>query len=168
MSEAGHNNGPGKHGLAWLYFLFGLVFVGGALYAALYHGFLNRTPTSTYRSSIAQSVHQGTIDIVPQRTAASIANGEAAFKTCAACHGANLEGGIGPNLKDAEWLQVKEPLETEIYKVIMKGVAASEAKKAKAAMPKMGGLDNQIKVWEVVYYLSSQNAGIKKDSVPNQ
>ncbi len=167
MSEAGHNN-SGKQGLAWLYFLFGLVFAGGALYAALYHGFLKQTNIATYRSSIGQSVVVGTIDIVPQRNPKSIANGEASFKTCAACHGANLEGGVGPNLKDAEWLQVKEPLETEIYKVIMKGVAASEAKKAKAAMPKMGGLDNQLKVWEVVYYLSSQNAGIKKDAVPNQ
>lgn len=167
MSEAGHNN-SGKHGLAWLYFLFGLVFAGGALYAALYHGFLRQTNIATYRSSIGQSVVLGTIDIVPERNAKSIASGEAAFKTCAACHGANLEGGVGPNLKDAEWLQVKEPLETELYKVIMKGVSASEAKKAKAAMPPMGGLDNQVKVWEVVYYLSSQNAGIKKDAIPNQ
>lgn len=169
MSEAGHTkpSGPSKHGLSWLYFLFGLVFAGGALYAAFYHGFLNRTTLSTYRSDTA-AIHQGTIDIVPQRNAQSIAAGEAAFASCAACHGKNLEGGVGPNLKDAEWLHMKEPTETEIYKLIMKGVAASEAKKAKAAMPRMGGLDNQVKVWEVVYYLSSQNTGIKKDSVPNQ
>jgi cytochrome c oxidase cbb3-type subunit 3 len=42
-------------------------------------------------------------------------------QTCAACHGMNGEGKIGPNLTDDAWLHGGEP--TAIYKTISGGVA---------------------------------------------
>jgi len=43
-------------------------------------------------------------------------------QTCAACHGNDGEGKIGPNLTDGAWLHGSKP--TEIYKTISTGVAA--------------------------------------------
>jgi cytochrome c oxidase cbb3-type subunit 3 len=43
-------------------------------------------------------------------------------QTCAACHGNDGEGKIGPNLTDGAWLHGSKP--TEIYKTISSGVAA--------------------------------------------
>lgn len=42
--------------------------------------------------------------------------------TCAACHGPEGEGKIGPNLTDGAWLHGSKP--TDIYKTISSGVAA--------------------------------------------
>lgn len=49
--------------------------------------------------------------------------GEALFKQqCAACHGDNGEGKIGPNLTDKFWIHGGKP--TDLYKTISTGVAA--------------------------------------------
>lgn len=166
MSEAGHSpkKGPSKHGLAWLYFLFGLVFVAGGMYAIFYHGFLEQNNHNAYRQSTGQGIIVPTVDIVPERNAKAIANGEALYKTCAACHGPNLEGISCPSLKDDEWVHFKEPKETALAKLINRGVSASEAIKAKSVMPPRGGLENSTQVWEVVYYLSTKNPNIIKDA----
>ncbi|MCE9598340.1 MAG: cytochrome c [Spirochaetia bacterium] len=166
MSEAGHSSkkGPSKHGLAWLYFLFGLVFVAGGMYAIFYHGFLGQNNQNAYRQGIGQGIVVPTIDIVPERTAKAISNGETSYKTCAACHGTNLEGLACPSLKDNEWLHFKEPKETELAKLINHGVGASEAIKAKSVMPPRGGLESSTQVWEVIYYLSTKNTNIIKDA----
>ncbi|MCS7199695.1 MAG: c-type cytochrome [Caldimicrobium sp.] len=43
-------------------------------------------------------------------------------KNCAACHGANGEGGIGPSLQDKVWLGTeREITDSEIFKIIAKG-----------------------------------------------
>ena len=42
---------------------------------------------------------------------------------CAACHGAQGEGGIGPNLVDAYWLHGASP--EDIYRVISEGVVTN-------------------------------------------
>lgn len=55
--------------------------------------------------------------------AAAVAGGLATFKsTCAACHGQNAEGLVGPNLTDAAWIHGNKPL--DIYKVVADGVVA--------------------------------------------
>lgn len=53
---------------------------------------------------------------------ADIGEGEKQFKSkCAACHGAELQGGIGPNLTDAYWLHGKGSGK-ELIEVIKTGV----------------------------------------------
>ncbi len=52
-----------------------------------------------------------------------VGKAQAAYATnCAACHGANADGGIGPNLKDGTWIHGGNP--ADIFNVIQNGVPA--------------------------------------------
>lgn len=168
-SSTSQQKGPSKHGLSWIYFAIAFTFVAGTAYAIFYHGFLGATNATTYRESVGMSVVAVTEDFIPERTPQAIANGAASYKTCAACHGANLEGLACTNLDDNEWLHFKEPKETNLAKLIKGGVPAGATKGPKGgAMPPMGTLDNMTKVWEVIYYLQTKNPNIIKDSVPTK
>jgi len=62
-------------------------------------------------------------NVVALKTPESLGAGKEIFsKNCVACHGGNLEGGVGPNLTDEYWIHgggIKN-----IFKVITEGVAA--------------------------------------------
>jgi cytochrome c oxidase cbb3-type subunit III len=50
-----------------------------------------------------------------------VARGESSYRAnCLSCHGASLEGGIGPSLVDGEWLHGSNP--TDIFQIITVGV----------------------------------------------
>jgi cytochrome c oxidase cbb3-type subunit 3 len=70
---------------------------------------------------------------------------------CAACHGAHLEGGIGFNLADAEWIHGGQP--TAIYKTIVNGVTEK-------GMPNWGPILGPSRIADVVAFLVSQNKSI--------
>ena len=58
---------------------------------------------------------------------------------CAACHGAEAEGAIGPDLTDAEWLIGDGEFE-QLVDQILEGVSAAEAtNELGAIMPPKGG-----------------------------
>lgn len=65
---------------------------------------------------------------------------------CAACHSANGEGGIGPNLTDTFWIHGARP--TDIHKVIKEGVAAK-------GMPAWGDVLGAQKVERLAAFVSS-------------
>lgn len=74
--------------------------------------------------------------------------GEGIYKqTCSACHGQNLEGGIGLALNDADWKHGSNPM--SIKKVVEEGVAT-------AGMPAWGPVLGDEKVNQVVAYLVSK------------
>lgn len=76
-----------------------------------------------------------------------VAAGKKAYDSnCVACHGANLEGGIGFNLKDSEWIHGGSP--TEIYHTLEVGVLE---KGMPAWVPILGSKGSA----EVVAYLLS-------------
>lgn len=76
-----------------------------------------------------------------------IAEAKAIFKTnCAACHGAEAQGAIGPNLTDAYWIHGGKP--AEIYHTIEIGVAAK-------GMPKWHGILGSEQIRKLVAYLQS-------------
>jgi len=92
-------------------------------------------------------------------TPAAIALGDSLFHTkgnCYACHGANAEGTVGPNLTDAEWIHSDGSYDA-IVKQIITGVTAEESK-SKIPMPPKGGsqiTDDEVKaVAAYVYSLS--------------
>lgn len=92
-------------------------------------------------------------------TPAAIALGDSLFHSkgnCYACHGANAEGTIGPNLTDAEWIHSDGSYDA-IVKQITTGVTAEESK-SKVPMPPKGGsqiTDDEVKaVAAYVYSLS--------------
>jgi len=75
-------------------------------------------------------------------TQAMVAEGKTIFAgagLCAACHGPDAKGLVGPDLTDAEWF-LGEGTYPEIVDQVTKGVTAAEAKNTMGAiMPARGG-----------------------------
>jgi len=83
------------------------------------------------------------------KNAAFVTAGEKTFQaTCTACHGANLQGGIGFNLVDGEWVHGAQP--SDIYRTIAEGVPDKG----------MQAWENQLgqkRIAETVAYILSKN-----------
>jgi len=76
------------------------------------------------RSAAAQQAPATAADS-EQATPAAINAGRAVFHgpgTCLVCHGANLEGGVGPQLTAHDWKDAKGGSYAAIFGVITKGV----------------------------------------------
>lgn len=92
-------------------------------------------------------------------TPAAVAKGDSVYHTtglCYACHGANAQGAVGPNLTDAEWIHGDGSYDFLVATVIA-GVPKEKAK-AGVPMPPKGGStisDEDVKaVAAYVYSLS--------------
>lgn len=72
---------------------------------------------------------------------------------CVACHGQNLEGGIGQNLVDATWVHGGTP--TDIYNTITKGVLDK-------GMPVWGPVLGAGRINDVVAFIISKNPTIQQ------
>ena len=72
---------------------------------------------------------------------------------CVACHGAELQGGIGANLVDATWIHGGKP--TDIYATVQKGVLDK-------GMPTWGPVLGPARIADVVAFIISQNKTIEK------
>jgi cytochrome c oxidase cbb3-type subunit 3 len=68
--------------------------------------------------------------------------------TCASCHGAELQGGIGLNLADNEWKNGQNP--TDLVNVVMYGVLEN-------GMPAWGSVLGERRVHDVVAYVLSKH-----------
>ena len=95
-------------------------------------------------------------------TAAAIAQGDSIFHSkgnCYACHGANAQGAVGPNLTDAEWIHSDGSYDA-IVKQVTTGVTKEESKSG-IPMPATGGssiTDDEVKaVAAYVYSLSHKS-----------
>lgn len=77
-----------------------------------------------YRKTAADLVDENNVTLLAD--ASSLDKGKAKFKeVCAACHGDNGQGGIGPNLTDAYWIHggdVKSVFKVIKYGVLEKGM----------------------------------------------
>lgn len=93
---------------AWWIGLFIFCVVFAAIYAPYMHFVAHWSQAGAYTAEmeLAKSqykIPEGTANLV--ETPETIAKGKEVFTTtCVACHGADLHGGIGPNLTDAEWI----------------------------------------------------------------
>lgn len=89
-------------------------------------------------------------------TAAAIAKGDSIFHSkgnCYACHGANAQGAVGPNLTDAEWIHSDGSYDA-IVKQINEGVTVEQSK-SKIPMPPKGGAtltDDEVKAAAAYVY----------------
>ena len=97
-------------------------------------------------------------------TPAAIAQGDSIFHSkgnCYACHGANAQGAVGPNLTDAEWIHSDGSYDA-IVKQVTTGVTKEESKSG-IPMPPRGGstiTDDEVKaVAAYVYSLSHKKPG---------
>ena len=94
----------------WWLGLFLFTIVWGFGYFVDWNFISHKTQAGLYDAEIAAAAVQwpeqeapaaGSID----ESATAIAAGEAVYvQNCVACHAADLSGGIGPNLVDAEWI----------------------------------------------------------------
>lgn len=92
--------------------------------------------------SAASPRARGAADIPPDTSAAVIAEGRALFNNgqlarCAGCHGANGQGANnGPNLRDAEWLQIDGGYSSIAY-IIRNGVSRGDIRLPEAHLQPM-------------------------------
>ncbi|MCR9144945.1 MAG: cytochrome c [bacterium] len=151
------SNNPTEKGVPnWLLFLFFGSLAVGAMYSVFKHGFLAEQPR-------LQAYIIPTLVEVPQRSDAVISEGEKLYgQACVACHGANLQGLVGPNLVDAEWWHGDN--EQKIYKGIVNGFSAAQSQSGQI-MPAKGGANiSDGDVWKILFYISSKNGSIKQDA----
>lgn len=86
----------------------------------------------------------------------AVASGQKIYQAnCVACHGANLQGGIGQNLVDNVWIHGSNP--TDIYATIEKGVLQK-------GMPVWGPVLGGPRISEVAAFIISKNSYLKKPS----
>ena len=95
-------------------------------------------------------------------TPAAIAQGDSIFHgpgNCYACHGANAQGAVGPNLTDAEWIHSDGSYDA-IVKQVTTGVPQSESKSGIPMPPKGGSTitDDQVKAVAAYVYSLSHKA----------
>ena len=103
-------------------FIFTIIFA--VSYTAWYHFIGDQSQAGSYIAQLEQAK-----ELYPTKTAsvstdpADIEAGAKVFAdNCAACHGANLEGGIGPMLTDKVWIHDGTP--EGVIKTVTEGVAA--------------------------------------------
>jgi cytochrome c oxidase cbb3-type subunit 3 len=96
-----------------------------------------------------REVDAGNLDMSP----AAVAAGRDVYaRSCVGCHGAERQGGIGPNLADTVWVHGSDP--ASIFRVIYYGVPEK-------GMPNWGQMIGPEQVAQVAAYVIHN-----KDSVP--
>ncbi len=104
------------------------------------------------------AVAQEKEDAVPDGvTAETVAAGKKLYSgagLCSVCHGANAEGGVGPNLADDTWLYSKGTYD-EIVTQILEGVSAGESKSGVPMPPKGGSSISEEQARAVAAYVWS-------------
>lgn len=101
----------------WVYLFYGCI-IFAAVYLVRFHVIGDYTQAEEYEKEVAlaEEAHTKYLLTAPDlvnvdnvellKDAASIAEGKKIYEAnnCLSCHGQNLEGGIGPNLTDANWI----------------------------------------------------------------
>ncbi|MFI5210531.1 MAG: cbb3-type cytochrome c oxidase N-terminal domain-containing protein [Gemmatimonadales bacterium] len=141
----------------WWLGLFYLCIIWAVIYTVHYHFIGHRSQVSELKAEMAAAQARW-----PQAPAGSgaegelvvdnqtVAAGEAIFKAnCVACHGADMHGGIGPNLLDTVWIHGGAP--SDIRHTITVGVPAK-------GMLTWGPILGPEKVAEVAAYVVYRNA----------
>lgn len=120
-------------------------------YTLWYHPIAKRSEALAFQQEMADAQKrwpQSTMAAAVELTPANIAAGEQIFQSnCKPCHGADLHGGIGPNLVDTVWIHGGKP--DEIVHTITTGVAAK-------GMPTWGPVLGPQKIAQVAAYILSK------------
>jgi cytochrome c oxidase cbb3-type subunit 3 len=135
----------------WWVGLFYATIIWAVGYVAYYHFIGQKSYVKALAAQMAeaeqrwpQSTQLAKVEMTPE----AIAAGEAVYQAnCVPCHGAALQGGIGPNLTDSAWIHGRTP--AEIVATITNGVAAK-------GMPTWGPILGNEKVGEVAAYIISK------------
>jgi len=117
----------------WLYTLFGTVIFAAFYWVYYEHLHIGASPSEAYaiemkaeeekRAKQTEGMQPVTPELLTEmsRDSAIVATGKQSFdQMCAACHGQNGGGLIGPNLTDEYWIHGSSP--EKIYTVVRDGV----------------------------------------------
>lgn len=134
----------------WWVYMFYATIIFSVIYIAYYHFGNGPTQKMEYDNSIEIAMAQknemlkknaANVDensVLALTEATDISKGKSSFSTkCAACHGQNGEGGVGPNLTDEYWIHgggIKNIFKTIKYGVQEKGMIAWQAQMQPAEM----------------------------------
>lgn len=153
LGHAGDNDGIDEYDNAlpdWWVGLFLFTIVWGIGYAVEYHFVSHRSQLASYEAEMA-AAKQRWPDSGPKALAfdeATVAAGAKVFQEqCVACHGAALQGGIGPNLVDAAWIHGADP--EQIRATITVGVPEK-------GMPSWGPILGPDKIAKVTAFVASE------------
>jgi cytochrome c oxidase cbb3-type subunit III len=139
----------------WWLGLFYFTIVWAVLYGVHYHFVAHRSEVKALAAELetakqrwpqeAAAAAATTVDL----SASNVEAGEAIYKAnCVACHGADMKGGIGPNLLDTLWIHGGKP--EEILHTIMVGVPDK-------GMLTWGPILGPAKVAQVAAYVVARN-----------
>lgn len=138
----------------WWLGLFYFTIVWAVGYTLWYHPIAKRSEAKAFQEEMAAAQKrwpQSTMAAKVELTPVNIAAGEQIFQAnCKPCHGADLHGGIGPNLVDTVWIHGGKP--DEIVHTITAGVAAK-------GMPTWGPVLGPQKIAQVAAYILSKGVG---------
>jgi len=165
MGHAADNDGIEEYDNplpGWWLGLFYLTIGWAVIYAINYHFVSEDSQIKRYETEMAAAAELypdagKAVEVVVD--AETIAAGKAIFETnCASCHGAALEGGIGPSLVDADWLHGSKP--GAIQNTITNGVIEK-------GMPAWGPVLGGDKVAKVAAYVvdAFQKTGLTPNEV---
>lgn len=143
----------------WLMTLYGAI-VFSIVYWFFYHKTgVGASPEEKFilaqKRAVAHAAQSGESDFSDQQLLAMsadtgfVGSGKTAFATnCIACHGGNAEGGMGPSLRDSDWIHGNQP--SQIYRVIQEGIPAK-------GMPAWKSILGQTRTAEIAAFLISLN-----------
>lgn len=148
---------------SWWLGIFYFTMAWGVVYAIHYHFVGGRSQTAAYNAEIAAANERWPppkatgVDLSP----ASIAEGQGIYATtCISCHGAELQGGIGPSLVDSTWIHGNQP--EDILKTVTEGVGT----KGMPAWGKVLGPQKTARVAAFVYDRASKAAAAAPPPAP--
>jgi cytochrome c oxidase cbb3-type subunit 3 len=135
----------------WWLGLFWFTIIWAVAYTLHYHVIADRSQEQHLASELAAAEAKWPASATPAAfvvTPELATAGAAVYQSnCIACHGAALEGGIGPNLKDETWIHGGQP--EQVLATISAGVAAK-------GMPAWGSILGPEKVRQVAAYILTQ------------
>jgi cytochrome c oxidase cbb3-type subunit III len=155
----------------WWKNFFVICIVIGVGYAIYFHGFSDWKMEKLFESEVAahekkfppkeelKALAGGENPL--RGNAEAIEKGQKNFKAiCAACHGQNAEGTVGPSLVDKDWLH--GDYDEAIFSVIMKGVNPPNTKLERGPMPAHEASLGAEKVYQIMAWLAKNNETLKK------
>lgn len=136
----------------WWLGLFWITIVWAIGYTAHYHFIAERSQVKTLAAEIASAEVRWPASAATEfvLTVELAAAGQGVYQTnCAACHGQELRGGIGPSLVDGDWLHGGSA--NDVIRTVSEGVPAK-------GMPAWGPILGPERVRQVTGYVLSQQA----------
>lgn len=145
-------------GLLWLTVIWGIG------YAIHYHFIGNRSQERHLAAEVAEAAVRWPAQTIDASqfvmSDEAIAAGKQVYEVnCVVCHGADLEGGIGPTLTDDEWIHGSEPI--DVITTITEGVPL------KGMIP-WGPILTPEQINQVAAYVLSENAAATGQSPPEE